>query len=180
MNTFGFFRRVGLRLALAGLTATALGLWLIFGQPDQTAQAEVQGNGAYRPAEQAASATYTLVCFVHFHNDNSGNLIGTHIGIYTLNWQVSDGSAVMLQMASGQNLPCAGSATLTVTGLAAGAGGFNTFTCALTEQQGCSLNIPVNGGGSVTGIPGQPALTVPAGQTAVLNITTAVPFFGVP
>lgn len=168
MNTRSNFRRSHLLLAVAALVMAVLAPGRPFGQREVHAEAEVRP--AERPELQLAASDYTLTCFVHNHFDADGNVISSHIGVYTLNWRVSDGSEISYQLSG------CGVMTLTITGAAAGAGGFDTFTCTMSHELLCGFNIPVVGGGSVSGITGQPTLAVPAGQTAVLNITSELVF----
>jgi hypothetical protein len=159
-------------LALVALVVAVLAPGRPFGQREAHAEAEVRPphGSAGRPALQLAASDYTLTCFVHNHLDADGNVISSHIGVYTLNWRVSDGSEINYQLSG------CGVMTLAVTGAAAGAEGFDTFNCVMSHELLCGFNIPVVGGGSVSGITGQPTLNVPAGQTAVLNITSELVF----
>jgi len=167
-------------LALLTVAAIAPAVWR--GPPGAANTRVFQPRPALRlapaplhSAAQQSANPITLVCFVHDHvAGDPPEIVGGHQGVYKIRWEVSDGSLLELDLASGQGIPCPGSMILMVTGAATGADSFDNFTCNLTHQQGCTLNIPVSAGGSLSGIPSQPTLTVPAGHTAVLNISSTV------
>jgi len=168
MNTRFKLQRIGLTLSIT--IALGLALGAAFGQP---------GGAAH--AQGSTTSTYTLSCFTHPHfAGDPPQLVAEHNGQYTIRWDVSDGASAQFNLITGIDCLAGSSVTLTVTQASAGAAGFSTAQCVMSHTQECAFNIPVTGGGSVSGIPNQPTLSVPAGQVAVLNVDSDVVFQSLP